>query len=124
MRSPRLFAAMSVCEVYVVAIYVLVRFADTDLGSSAGVWRVLLVVAAACVAGVSYHLWSTGPTTRTTCAMVLGLLGGAALASTVISADDERIYSSAALAAVGTAGVVAAVVITQISHARTQVDAS
>lgn len=122
--SSRWFLALAVSEMYVLAVYVLARFTDTDLTSISGVLRVLLVAAAALVAVVAYQAWSKGPTTQTTCAMVTGLLGGAALASTVVSAAEEQIYSSATLAALGTAGVVVTVAIAQVAIAREKAKAS
>ncbi|MCW2800097.1 MAG: hypothetical protein JWQ70_1569, partial [Aeromicrobium sp.] len=82
-KTGRLFVALGAGELVIVATYVLDRFTDADLSSASALLKVLLVVGAALIAGSSYHSWSAAPTSASLLATLLGLLGGAALASTV-----------------------------------------
>jgi hypothetical protein len=50
--------------------------------------------------------------------MILGLLGGASLASTITTATSDELYGSKPMALVGTVAVVAAVTIAQIGQTR------
>jgi hypothetical protein len=111
---------MSVAAAVVLVAYVVGGVADADFGSSAGLVRILVVVAAVVVAIVTYQAWSHGSTPHTISAMVVGLLGGASLASAVSTAIDHDLYGSEAMALVGTVAVVAAVTIAQIGQTRTK----
>ena len=86
------------------------------------VGRALVVVAALLVAGVCYQAWAAAtPEQRTPlvhAAAGASLVGGAALASAVTSASDGRLLGAPALATLGTAAVVAAVVCRQVSSIR------
>ncbi|NRQ48771.1 hypothetical protein [Aeromicrobium stalagmiti] len=122
MKNARTFVVTGVAEGVVVAIYVLDRFADLDLGSIATILRIVLVVAAAVVAVVAYHAWSQRSSVHTICAMLLGLLGGASLVSAVSTAKGDEVYGSGAMALVGTVAVMLAVVVGQIAATRPQED--
>ncbi len=79
--------------------------------------RILVVAAAAAVAFVVYHAWSVAAerTPLVNAAMGAGLVGGAALASSVTTAAEGRLLGSGLLATLGVAAVVAAVVCHQIA---------
>lgn len=111
---------MSVAAAIVLIAYVIGALADADLGSSAGFARILVIVAAVVVAIVAYSTWSHGNTPHTLSAMVLGLLGGASLASSVSTAKGDALYGSEPMALVGTLAIVAAVTVAQIGQTRTK----
>lgn len=111
---------MSAAAAVVLIAYVVAGLADADLGSSAGYVRIAVVVAAVVVAIVAYSTWSHGNTPHTLSAMVLGLLGGASLASTVSTAKTGDLYGSDPMALVGTVAIVAAVTVAQIGQTRTK----
>jgi peptidoglycan/LPS O-acetylase OafA/YrhL len=113
---------MSVAAAVVLVAYVVGGLADADLGSSAGIVRIVVVIAAVLVAIVTYQHWSHGSTPHTLSAMIVGLLGGASLASAVSTATGHDLYGSQPMALVGTVAVVAAVTIGQIGHTRTKED--
>lgn len=112
----------------VAELVVLVLFAADVLGDTA--WpdglvvplRLLLVVAAFAVAVAVYVAWSrVAAPDRTTLVHVAaagGLLGGAAVASAVTTADAGRLLGSTPLATFGTIAIVVAVVAHQIAAAR------
>jgi hypothetical protein len=110
---------MSGAAAVVLVAYVVGGIADADLGSSAGLARIVVLVASAIVAIVAFQSWSHGSTAHTLSAMVLGLLGGASLASTVTTAAKGDLYGSEPMALVGTLAVVAAVSVAQIGQTRT-----
>lgn len=110
---------MSLAAAVVLVAYVVVAIADADLGSSATVVRVAVLAAAAVVAVVAFQSWSHGSTPHTLSAMIVGLLGGASLASSITTATGEALYGSEPLALVGTLAVVAAATIAQIGQSRT-----
>lgn len=107
---------MSAAAAVVLVAYVVAELAHADLGSSAGAVRIAVLVAAAIVAVLAFQSFSHGSTTHTVSAMVLGLLGGASLASTVATAAKGDVYGSAPMALVGTLAVVAAVTVAQIGQ--------
>lgn len=111
---------MSVAAAVVLIAYVVAGVADADLGSSATALRILVIVAAAIVAIVAFSMWSHGNTPHTLSAMVLGLLGGASLASAVSTAKGGDLYGSEPMALVGTLAIVAAVTVAQIGQTRTK----
>lgn len=111
---------MSVAAAVVLVGYVIGGIADADLDSSVGFVRILVAVAAATVAVVAYSTWSHGNTPHTLSAMVLGLLGGASLASTLSTAKGGDLYGSDPMALVGTLAIVAAVTVAQIGQTRTK----
>lgn len=111
---------MSVAAAVVLIAYVIGGIADADLGSSAGIVRIAVIVAAVVVAIVAYSTWSHGNTPHTLSAMVLSLLGGASLASAVSTAKGGDLYGSEPMALVGTLAIVAAVTVAQIGQTRTK----
>jgi peptidoglycan/LPS O-acetylase OafA/YrhL len=119
-KTGRWFVALGVGELVIVVTYVLDRFTDADLSSASTLLKLLLVVGAALIAGSAYHSWSATPTSTSLLAMLLGLLGGAALASTVVSAHTSEIYASATMATIGTIGLVASVAFAQIGLTRSR----
>ena len=121
MTSVRGIRIMSVAAAVVLVVYVIGGVADADLGSSASVARIVVLVAAAVVAVVAFQSFSHGSTPHTLSAMIVALLGGASLASTVSTAKGEELYGSAPMALVGTLAVVAAVTIAQIGQTRSKV---
>lgn len=84
--------------------------------------RVLLVVAALLVAGLCYQAWAAATAEQRTplvhAAAGASLVGGAALTSAVFSAPEGDLLGAHALATLGTAALVAAVVCHQVSTAR------
>lgn len=110
----RWFVVLGVAEAVVLVAYVLAELTEVDVSPVSGLMRIVLAVSAALVAGGSYHAWSAAPTTRSLCAMILGLLGGASLVSAVVSATDGHVYGNAGMAVIGTVAVVASVAVTQI----------
>ncbi|MET0931230.1 MAG: hypothetical protein ABWX74_17045 [Aeromicrobium sp.] len=120
MTTVRGIRIMSVAAAVVLIAYVVTALAGADLGSSAALARIAVLAAAAVVAIVAYQGWSHGNTAHTLSAMVLGLLGGATLASTVTTAATGDLYGSDPMALVGTIAVVAAVTIAQIGQTRTK----
>jgi hypothetical protein len=116
----RAIRLMSVAAAVVLLGYVVGGLAGADLDSSAGIVRIVVLVAAAVVAVVAYHSWSLGNTPHRLSAMILALLGGASLASTVTTAKAGDLYGSDPMALVGTLAVVAAVTVAQIGQTRTK----
>lgn len=114
---------MSVAAAIVLVAYVVGGIAGADLGDAAGAVKIAVVVAAVVVAVIAFQSWSHGSTPHTLSAMVVGLLGGASLASAVSTATGDKLYGSAPMALVGTMAVVAAVTITQIGQSRTKTPA-
>jgi uncharacterized protein involved in response to NO len=118
-KSGRWFLALGLGELVIVGTYVIDRFTDVDLSSgSRSTLKVLLVVGAALIAGSAYQAWSASPTSVNLLATLLALLGGAALASTVVTANDVQIYRSGTMATLGTIGLVVAVAFAQVGLAR------
>ncbi|MCW2838959.1 MAG: hypothetical protein JWR55_442 [Aeromicrobium sp.] len=111
---------MSVAAAVVLVAYVGAGLADADLGSSTALIRIVVLAAAAVVAVVAYAGWSHGSTVHSLSAMILGLLGGASLASTVTTAAKGDLYGSEPMALAGTLAVVAAVTVAQIGQTRTK----
>jgi hypothetical protein len=109
---------MSIAGVVVLAAYVVVDLADVDLGSALGVVKIAVVVAAVVVAALAFQGWSHASTAHSLSAMVVALLGGASLASSVTTATGGELYGSEPMALVGTLAVVAAVTIAQIGQTR------
>lgn len=109
---------MAVAEGVVLLAYVLAQLAEVDFGSAATAVRVAVIAAAAVVAIVAYQTWSHHSSLHTICAMLLSLLGGASLVSSVTTAAGNEIYGSAPMALVGTAAVVAAVAVTLVGMSR------
>ncbi|MDX6277102.1 MAG: hypothetical protein QOJ72_1230 [Nocardioidaceae bacterium] len=106
-------------ELVIVGSYVVDRFTDVDLSSDTmTVLKVLIVVGAALIAGSAYRTWSATPTSVNLLATLLGLMAGATLASTVVTANDVQIYRSGLLGTLGTIGLVAAVAFAQVGMAR------
>lgn len=84
--------------------------------------RVVVVVAAVVIAGICYQAWASVTSQQRTplvhASAGASLIGGAALASAVTAAEAGRIFGAPALATLGTAALVAAVVCHQLSSAR------
>lgn len=118
MKNVQRFAMLGVAEAIVLVACVLDLYTSADLSSAAVLLRVLVALAAVVVAGVTYHRWSQGATRHTTASMVLGLLGGASLVSSVATASGDRVFGSDPMALVGTVAIVAAVAITQVGLAQ------
>ena len=116
MSNVQRIRVMSVAAAVVLIAYVLTALAGVDLRSSTSLVRIVVLVAAAVVAVIAYATWSHGNTIHTLSAMVLGLLGGATLASTVTTADAGALYGSDPMALVGTLAIVAAVTVAQIGQ--------
>lgn len=114
-------AALVIAEAVVVLVYVIdsVRTAGELADWTTGL-RIALVVAALVVAVITYAAWSHRNTVHTICAMLLGLLGGAALVAAVSTGGSGEVYGSAPMALVGTLATVAAVVVSQIAMSRSQ----
>jgi peptidoglycan/LPS O-acetylase OafA/YrhL len=120
-KSGRWFLALGLGELVIVGTYVIDRFTDVDLSTDArSTLKVLLIVGAVLIAGSAYRTWSGAPTSVNLLATLLGLMGGATLASTVVTANDVQIYRSGVLATLGTIGLVAAVAFAQVGLARTR----
>lgn len=109
---------MSVAAAVVLAAYVVGGLLDADLGSALGYVKIGVVVAAVVVAGFAFQRWSHDSNPHTLSAMVVSLLGGASMASTVSTARGGDLYGSDPMALVGTLAVVAAVTIAQIGQTR------
>jgi hypothetical protein len=109
---------MSVAAAIVLVAYVVIELAGADPGSSAVALRVVVLAAAVVVAAIAFQSWQHGNTLHTASAVVLGLLGGASLASTVTTAEKGELYGSDPMALVGTLAVVAAVTVAQIGQTR------
>ena len=116
MSNVQRIRVMSVAAAVVLIAYVAAAIVDADLGSSVSLVRIAVLVAAAVVAIIAYATWSHGNTVHTLSAMVLGLLGGASLASTVTTAAAGDLYGSDPMALVGTLAIVAAVTVAQIGQ--------
>ncbi|TGN30818.1 hypothetical protein [Aeromicrobium chenweiae] len=121
MKNARAMAALVIAEAVVVLVYVIdsVRTAGELADWTTGL-RIALVVAALVVAVITYAAWSHRNTVHTICAMLLGLLGGAALVAAVSTGGSGEVYGSAPMALVGTLATVAAVVVSQIAMSRSQ----
>lgn len=109
--------AMMIAEVVAVVVYVVDR-TDIDVSDWTTGLRIALVAAAALVAIATYATWSHRNTVHTLCAMLLGLLGGAALVAAVSTGGGDEVYGSGPMALVGTLAIVAAVVVSQIASSR------
>ena len=109
---------MSLAGVVVLAAYVVGGLVGADLGSALGFVKIALVVAAVLVAALAFQSWSHDSNPHSLSAMVVALLGGASLASTVTTATGDDLYGSDPMALVGTVAVVAAVTISQIGQTR------
>lgn len=118
MKITRNFIVMAVAEAVVLVVYILAQLAEVDFGSAATAVKVVVMGAAAVVAVLAYQAWSHQNSLHTICAMLLGLLGGASLFSSVTTAKGNEIYGSAPMALVGTAAVVAAVAVTLVAMSR------
>jgi hypothetical protein len=118
MTSVRSIRLMSLAGVVVLAAYVVGGLVGADLGSALGFVKIALVVAAVLVAALAFQGWSHDSNPHSLSAMVVALLGGASLASTVTTATGDDLYGSDPMALVGTVAVVAAVTIAQIGQTR------
>jgi len=116
--SVRSIQIMSVSAAVVLMGYVVGGIADADLGSVTVTIRIAVLVAAALVAVLTFQAWSHASTSHSLSAMIVGLLGGASLASAVTTATGHELYGSGPMALVGTLAVVAAVTIAQIGQTR------
>jgi uncharacterized membrane protein len=118
-KSGRWLLALGLGELVIVGTYVVDQLTGVDLSSNTKtVLKVLLVVGAVMIAGSAYRTWSSTPTSVNLLATLLGLMAGATLASTVVTANDVQIYRSGLLATLGTIGLVAAVAFAQVGMAR------
>jgi peptidoglycan/LPS O-acetylase OafA/YrhL len=118
-KSGRWLLVLGLGELVIVGTYVVDRFTDVDLSSGTKtVLKVLLVVGAVMIAGSAYRTWSAAPSSVNLLATLLGLMAGATLASTVVTANDVQIYRSGVLATLGTIGLVAAVAFAQVGMVR------
>lgn len=120
MTSVQGIRIMSVAAAVVLAVYVIAGIGGADLGSARGLVKIAVVVAAVVVAALSFQGWSHHSTPHTLSGMVVALLGGASLASTVTTARGDDLYGSDPMALVGTVAVVAAVTIVQIGQTRSK----
>ncbi|WP_157432401.1 hypothetical protein [Aeromicrobium sp. Root472D3] len=120
MTGVRGIRIMSVAAAVVLVAYVVGGLAGADLGSALGLAKIVVVVAAVVVAALAFQGWSHSSTPHTLSAMVVALLGGASLASTVSTAGGDDLYGSDPMALVGTVAVVAAVTIVQIGQTRSK----
>jgi hypothetical protein len=111
---------MSVAAAVALAGYVIGGLAGADLGSALGLAKIAVVVAAVVVAALTFQGWSHASTPHSLSAMIVALLGGASLASTVTTARGDDLYGSDPMALVGTVAVVAAVTIAQIGRTRSK----
>lgn len=96
-----------------VVLWVLARPADVDWpDGSVPVVRAVLLVAAVIIAGICYQTWSTNPprTALVVSAAVVSLVGGAAFASAVTSADHGEVLASGPISLVGVVALLFAVV--------------
>lgn len=109
---------MSIAAAAVLAAWVIGGLAGVDLGPALGFVKIGAVVAAVVVAALSFQGWSHHSDPHTLSAMIVALLGGASLASTVSTARGDDLYGSDPMALVGTLAVVAAVTIAQIGQTR------
>jgi hypothetical protein len=109
---------MSVAGTVVLGAYVIGGLAGVDLGSALGFVKIAVLVAAVLVAALAFQGWSHDSNPHSLSAMVVSLLGGASLASTVTTATGDDLYGSGPMALVGTVAVIAAVTIAQIGHTR------
>ncbi|REK73366.1 hypothetical protein DX116_07390 [Aeromicrobium endophyticum] len=109
---------MSVAGAVVLGAYVVGGLAGVDLGSALGFVKIAVLVAAVLVAALAFQGWSHDSNPHSLSAMVVSLLGGASLASTVTTATGDDLYGSDPMALVGTMAVVAAVTIAQIGQTR------
>ena len=124
MNPARKLVVLSLAEGVVIVVYALAVFADVDLSAHVGWWRAAVVLAAAVVAAVLFQSWSSTPTQASLIPMAAGLLGGAALASTVVSAPLGEVYASTVVGTIGTLAIVTAVALSLVSLSRTGQDAS
>lgn len=113
----------ALAELVLLALYVTDVLADAAWPDGFVVpGRVIVVVAAVVVAGICYQAWATATAEQRTplvhAAAGASLIGGAAIASAVTTAEAGRIFGTSALATLGTAALVAAVVCHQMSAAR------
>lgn len=118
MANVRGIQVMSGAAAVVLVAYVVGGVADVDLGSAASIVRIVVLVAAAAVAVIAFQAFSHASTPHTISAMIVALLGGASLASTITTATGDDLYGSAPMALVGTIAVAAAVTISQIGQTR------
>ncbi len=118
MNFTRSFMIMAVAEGVALAVYVLAQLAEIDFGSAAIAAQIAVVVAAAVVAIVAFQAWSHRNTPHTICAMLLGLIGGASLVSSVFTSQGDDIYGSAPMALLGTMALVATVAVTIVGASR------
>jgi hypothetical protein len=109
---------MSVAGTVVLGAYVIGGLAGVDLGSALGFVKIAVLVAAVLVAALAFQGWSHDSNPHSLSAMVVSLLGGASLASTVTTATGDDLYGSGPMALVGTVAVIAAVTIAQIGQTR------
>lgn len=109
---------MSVAAAVVLVGYVVGGVVGADLGSATTIVRIVVLAAAAIVAVMTFQAFSHGSTPHTLSAMIVGLLGGASLASTITTAKGDAVYGSDPLALVGTVAIVAAVTIAHIGQTR------
>ncbi|AXT86651.1 hypothetical protein C6I20_16740 [Aeromicrobium sp. A1-2] len=118
MQHPRRFAVLVTGEALVVIAYVLAIVIDPDVSSLRTPLRVIAVAGAVIIAVTLYQAWSTKSTAVSLAGMLTALLGGACLASTAISATGDRVFASTPVATLGTAALVAAVVLGQVTLAQ------
>ncbi|MEG9227325.1 hypothetical protein [Aeromicrobium sp. Sec7.5] len=82
------------------------------------VWpvRLVLLLAAAVIAGIAFQVWSTGlpQAPRPLAAMITSLIGGASLASAVTSGGDDTVFGSGALGAVSLVALAFGVIVLNI----------
>lgn len=114
---------LALAELVLLALYVTDVLGDASWPEGFVVWgRVFVVVAAVLVAGICYQGWAAATSQERTplvhAAAGASLVGGAALVSAVTSAADGRLLGAPALATLGTAAVVAAVVCRQMASIR------
>lgn len=78
--------------------------------------RLVLLLAAAVIAGIAFQVWSTGlpQAPRPLAAMITSLIGGASLASAVTSGGDDMVFGSGALGAMSLVALAFGVIVLNI----------
>jgi hypothetical protein len=121
-QNTRRFVVLAIGEAMVLIAYVLGVVVELDALSVA--LRVVAVAGAMVVALTLYQSWSGSPTMVNFAAMAAALIGGAAVASTAVSATGDDVFASVPVATAGTAALLISVVLAQSSLAQSRKSAS
>ncbi|MGA8986895.1 hypothetical protein [Aeromicrobium sp.] len=119
MQHPRKFAVLVIGEALVVIAYLLAVVVTPD-PSLRSPLRLAAVAGAAIIAVTLYQAWSVTPTAASLAGMLAALLGGASLAATAVSATGDRVFASTPVATLGTAALVVAVMLEQVSRTQNE----